>query len=253
MWSQDTARTCTSSFAKAPRSSRISHSSPVQMPGEGEREEDHHDRLVPAEAGQADVLAVLVLEGEVGCGRTDRRHAGFSHGAQCASRQRRAVLGATRRVPVQSGEALTLPEACRPAVSAASSMSLGSTVPTRPDLGRQQHDEAAVRQVGQGVDQRVGEVAVVLAPPQGDGVGHVAVVLVLELGADDVLDGDAKLVVDVMVVTDLLNHLAGGEPQLRHRAVRRGFRGRNHSVSSLKRDRAPAAPGLRRPYDCVVH
>ena len=209
MWSQETARTCTSSSTKAPRSSRISHSSPVQMPEKANGKKTTTTALSPAEPGQADVLAVLVLEGEVGRGRTDRRHAGFSHGAQCASRQRRAVLGATSRVPVQSGEALTLPEACRPAVRAASSMSLALDVPRRPTLG----DSSTMKPRSARL-VRASTSASVRSPSSsrhqsGDGVGDVAVVLVLELGADDVLDGDAQVVVDVVVVADLLNHLAG--------------------------------------------
>src|SRR6476620_11169989 len=77
-----------------------------------------------------------------------------------------------------------------------------------PHLRGQQPDRATVHQVGEGVHERVDEVAVVLAPPQQDGVDHIAVVAVDHVGIDRVLDLHADRVVDVLVPPELLDHHA---------------------------------------------
>jgi hypothetical protein len=81
-------------------------------------------------------------------------------------------------------------------------------------LGRQQHDEPRVGEVGQGVDERVDEVAVALPEPDEDRVGDVGILLVLELSPREVLDRDPQVVVDVAVPAELLHDLAFPEPQL---------------------------------------
>ena len=63
-------------------------------------------------------------------------------------------------------------------------------------------------------NRRVDQVPVLLAPPDEGGVGDVAVVLVLEFGAGHVLDLEAEVVIDVAVVAELLDDLAGGEAEL---------------------------------------
>ena len=197
MWSQEMASTWTSSATKAPRWSRISQSSPVQMPENAKGKKTTHDVLVAPEARPGETsCAVLVLEGEVRGRRAHRSPARWVHVmvAQSASRvSGGAVLGATSLVPVQSSQALTVPEVCRPAVSRGlldvagarrgrGGPALGVSSTTKPRSPR------LVRASTSGVD----EVAVVLAPPEQDGVGDVAVVLVLELGAGEVLDGEAE-------------------------------------------------------------
>ena len=77
---------------------------------------------------------------------------------------------------------LAPPAVWRPAVTAASSISLASTWSGMAGLGRQEHDEPRVGEVGQGVDERVDEVVVALPEPDEDRVGDVGIVLVLELG-----------------------------------------------------------------------
>ena len=112
-------------------------------------------------------------------------------------------------------------------------------------LGGEQHDEAPVVEDPDHVDERVAEVAVAVAPPEEHGIGPAGVVLVLDLGAAEVLDGEAELVVDVGVVAELLDHLVAGEPEpLDGRgAVRtwvdRRWGGGVHGVSGLSGSGAP--------------
>src|SRR5690606_818799 len=75
-------------------------------------------------------------------------------------------------------------------------------------LGRQQPDVAAAGQRDHRVRQALEEVAVIFAPPQQHDVDHVVVVLVDELVPRDGLDRFPELLVDVVVVADLLHHLA---------------------------------------------
>ncbi len=176
---------------------------------------------------------MLVAQGEVGRGRADlERHAAQSLSV-AGKRQRRPPRGVASRVPVQSWEALIVLVACRPAVGAASSISDGSTCPGRPDLGVNNQMTPPVGEVGQGVDQGVDEIAVVLTPPVDRRVDDVLRVLVLQLVAGQGLDGGAQRVVDVVVVAELLDHLPGPktEPARQSRfcrLLRRGLRGRAH-------------------------
>src|SRR5450756_1249574 len=118
----------------------------------------------------------------------------------------------------------------------------GIDLPHPPSLGSVQHDELTLRQVGQRVHQSVDEVAVILAPPQDPRIDDVAVVLVLELGATDLLDRQTEVLIDVLVISVLLDYLSSGKAKLCHRTVRRrGFRGRNHECSPLTWTPAPAA------------
>ena len=59
-------------------------------------------------------------------------------------------------------------------------MSLASTWPA-DRLRREDDDEAVVGEVGEGVDDGIDEIAVIVAPPDHDGIGDIAIVLVLEL------------------------------------------------------------------------
>ena len=99
---------------------------------------------------------------------------------ESGSGQRRA-LGDTSRVPDQSWAALMLLVCERPAVCAASPMSLGSTWPSRPALGVRSQIWPPSASGGERVGQGVEQIAVVVAPPQQHDVDHVLVVLVDQL------------------------------------------------------------------------
>ena len=77
-------------------------------------------------------------------------------------------------------------------------------------LGGEQHDEAGVEELGQRVDEQVDQVVVAVAVPDDDAVRAVVEVLVLQLTADDILDREPQVVVDVVVVSELLDDLPGG-------------------------------------------
>jgi hypothetical protein len=72
-------------------------------------------------------------------------------------------------------------------------------------LAREDPDDTTVVEDRLDVHQRVGEVAVVLAPPDDDAVRDVVVVLVDELRPGDRLDGSAQGVVDVLGPAELLD------------------------------------------------
>ena len=120
--------------------------------------------------------------------------------------QRRAALGATRRVPCQSREAR---HGAR-GLQAGGRRGVGDVgrldVAVAPGLGREQPDDAVVGEDADGVDERVDEVAVLVAPPQHHDVDDVVVVLVDQLGAGDRHDGGPQVLVAVVVVPDLLHH-----------------------------------------------
>jgi hypothetical protein len=97
---------------------------------------------------------------------------------------------------------------------------------------------AAVRERGEGIHEGFDEIAVVLPEPQQDDVGNVfLVVLIDEFVAGDLRDLIAKLLVDVVVVTELLDHLSGLEPKSNGRVgpFFRVVRGRAHEITSLVR------------------
>src|SRR5829696_10007133 len=67
-------------------------------------------------------------------------------------------------------------------------------------LGREDPDDTAVGERRDRVDERVDQIAVVVAPPEQHGVHHVVGVLVEQLVAvAQFLDRGAKVVVDVLV------------------------------------------------------
>src|SRR5690606_37496894 len=94
--------------------------------GEGEREE-HDDNRPPAQRRQAHRGTVLVGQLEVGSLRPDTDH------------RRLDPFGATSLVPDHSSVTETVVVVDRPAVNAASAMSLASTCPSRPTLGVSSH------------------------------------------------------------------------------------------------------------------
>jgi len=75
-------------------------------------------------------------------------------------------------------------------------------------LRRQQPDVPPVSQWRQSVNEGVHEIAVFVPPPQQDDIDHILVILVDELNA--VYPGNrlAKLLIAVVVIADLLHHLA---------------------------------------------
>ena len=88
-------------------------------------------------------------------------------------------------------------------------MSAASTALGRPTFGvSSQITPPPTRSVSEST-QPVDQVAVVVAPPQQDGVDHVAVVAVDHVGVDGVLDRDPELVVGVVVPAELLDDHAG--------------------------------------------
>ena len=121
------------------------------------------------------------------------------------------------------------------------------------DLRGEQHDEAPVVEHPHHVDQGVAEVAVALAVPEQHRVGPAGVVVVLDLGAAEVLDGVAELVVDVGVVAELLDHLVAGEPEALDDAGAAGARvdrrwgGGVHGVTAFLVRRCPAGAGSSPP------
>ena len=119
-------------------------------------------------------------------------------------------LGVTSRVADQSLLTAAVVVWARPAIGAASVMSAGSTAFGRPTLGVSSQIDAAADEVGQRVDEAVDEVAVLVAPPQHDGVHDVAVVAVDHVGVDGVLDRDPQVVVGVGVPAELLDDHALG-------------------------------------------
>jgi hypothetical protein len=141
-----------------------------------------------------------------------------------------AALGETRRVPDHSGAALVLRVLDRPGGGRGLVDVAGLDVPVATGLGREQPDHAAVGQVGQAVDERVDQVAVVLAPPQQDDVDDVVgVVGGDELGAGACLDVGDEVLVDVVADADHLHDRAGLDPELLGQATRcRVVRGRAH-------------------------
>src|SRR4029079_9023433 len=91
--------------------------------GERVRIEEDDDAFVPTEGRQPGALAVLAAPPEVRRLASDLRKAGQAGGWTCG--HRRPPRGATNRVAIQSAPAETLFVACKPAVRAASSISLG--------------------------------------------------------------------------------------------------------------------------------
>src|SRR3954469_23636636 len=104
----------------------------------------------------------------------------------------------------------------------------GLNMAVAPGLRRQQPDVATVRQRAERVGQSVEQITVVVAPPHQHDVDHVVVVLVDQLALGDRLDGAPQLLVAVVVVADLLHHLARLDAEPFGQAALRLTRGRAH-------------------------
>src|SRR5450631_3250562 len=101
----------------------------------------------------------------------------------------------------------------------------GIDVTQTASLGSEQDNEPALGKIGQSINESVNEVSVVLTPPQNHCICDVAVVLFLKFGATQTLDRETEVVVDVLVISELLNHLSSGKAQLCHQTLRcRGLR-----------------------------
>jgi hypothetical protein len=85
-------------------------------------------------------------------------------------------------------------------------------VPVAAGLGGQQPHHAVLGQRAQGVDERVDEVAVAVAPPQQHMVHHLVGVLVNEV-TDPVQQQVPEIVVHVVVVADLHDDHARLDPE----------------------------------------
>ena len=194
--SQDTPRTWTSSPSKSSRCSRISRNSPVQTPEKANGKKTITTCFSPRKSPSDTVSPYWFRSAKSGAtSPTPSGPAGSGVGslmrASCqpprkdAHRevtapahppgldgwtrrryicgQRRCPRGATSRTELHSALTLAPPAVCSPAVTAASSISLASTWSGMSGLGREQHDETAVGEVGQRVDEDVDEVVVALA------------------------------------------------------------------------------------------
>ena len=133
-------------------------------------------------------------------------------------RRLRAAFGVTRRMPDQSLAAEMLLVCDRPAVGRGLGDVAGLDVARTAGLGHEQPDDAVVGQRGDRVHQGVDEIAVVLAPPQEDDVGHLVGVLVDHLAAREVDDGVAQVLVGVLVPAELLHDHARLDAQPRGHA-----------------------------------
>lgn len=83
-------------------------------------------------------------------------------------------------------------------------------------LGGQKHDGALIRERGDGIDESVHEVAVVIAPPQQDDVDHLIGILIEQGLPRGALDSLTKPGIAIGVKPDLLDHLARADSQLGH-------------------------------------
>ena len=102
--------------------------------------------------------------------------------ASSAQRRDFPAFGATNREPAQPSLTVALEVCERPAVRAASAISLGSTCP--PARLRGEHpDDPVVGQRTDRVDERIRQIAVALAPPQQHQIDDVVGVLVEQIVA----------------------------------------------------------------------
>ena len=127
--------------------------------------------------------------------------------------QRRLPFGLARRVPVQSADAVTVDVACKPGGRSGILDVARFDVTGAPRLRREQPDDAALDEVGQGVDQPVDQVAVTVTPPVDDAVDDVLDVLVRKVRTDDGFELCAQVVVHVLVVAEFLQYLSRLETQ----------------------------------------
>ena len=117
------------------------------------------------------------------------------------------AFGATSREPAQPSLTVALEVCESPAVRAASAISLGSTCPERPVFGVSTQMTPLSASGPIGVDERVDQIAVALAPPQQHQIDDVVGVFVEQLVAAPLLDGIPYGLVDVLVPAELLDDL----------------------------------------------
>ena len=146
------------------------------------------------------------------------------HGAQSASGSAARPLGRHQAGGRPVGRDVDLPAGrAGPRSSAASSTSLASTWPGRPALGvsstMKPWSESLVRPSTRASTRSPSPSRHQMQHPVGD----VVVVLVLELGPDDVLDREPQVVVDVVVIAELLDDLPLGKSELAEGRRSRGL------------------------------
>jgi len=101
-------------------------------------------------------------------------------------------------------------------------------VPAR--LRREQHDVAAVGELGFRIYERVDEITIPVAPPEQNTVYYAVKVLIDELGALQGHDGITQRLVYVVVIANLLHHVAwlDAKPLSQVTLILRLARGRAH-------------------------
>ena len=87
-------------------------------------------------------------------------------------------------------------------------MSLGSTWPGRPAFGVSSQIYPPSVSGETALTRESNEVSVLIPPPQQDHIDHVVIVLVNQLHAVYITDGVAQILVAIVVIADLLHHLA---------------------------------------------
>src|SRR5580704_12860017 len=223
---------------------------------EGQRVEHQHNVLAAPETGQADRRAVLVFELEVrGLIADFNRHGlilsarGLWNVLKCFTNElakARRLSGGQRAGSAVGGSAAGLrcdQAAGRPVAPGADGRGLrqsggrsrftyltGLDVTVTTRFGGKQHDVAAVSQRGERIYQGVDEVTIAVPPPQQDAVHDVVVVLVDEFSALQCRDRIAQRLVAVVVVSNLLHHVAwlNAKPLSQVTLVLRLARGRAH-------------------------
>ena len=95
---------------------------------------------------------------------------------------------------------------------------------------RKKPDISPIGQWRECIDQSIDQVSVLVPPPQQDNVDHILILFVDQLNAVYPADRLAKLLIAVIVITDLLHHLArlNTEPLGLAAFVLRLARGRAH-------------------------
>ncbi len=116
------------------------------------------------------------------------------------------AFGCTSRLAIQSPR-LADDVCISPAVGADSAISAGCTCPGLPVLGVATQIDAFLGERGDGVHQRVDEIAVAVAPPQQHHVNHFVGVFVEQVTAALVLDIESNVVVAVLVPAQFLHNL----------------------------------------------
>ncbi len=232
------ANVAVSSFSYFGRLSRISSSSPWQMPVNASGKNTSSTFLAPRKSLRRDRLPVLVLEREVGgLGSDVQRH-------ECLPGGLRLRLHQPAGAPVAEvgRRGLHQPRRRR----RLGDLGGHARVLACPSWG-EHPDDAVIGQRRDRVHQPVDEVAVVVAPPQQHHVDDLVGVLVEQLAAARVLDIGPDVVVDVVVPAQFLHDLIFLDAQ--PLGVVRGVCRRDHRRSSfncssdLSYRRTTPAPG----------